>query len=77
MKETIRKKKRARRPQDVMRMVSFIKGQIPVGGLDLRICDSRQAFSWNSVVFSGCRNFLNRNAQTGNLFFGFFSRICG
>ena len=44
-------------------------GQTPVGGLDLRICDSWQAFSWNSVVFSGCRNFLNRNAQTGNLFF--------
>ena len=61
--------KRVRGPQDVMRMVSFIKGQTPVGGLDLRNCDSRQACSWKSVVFSGCRNFLNRNAQTGNLFF--------
>jgi len=52
-----------------MRMVSFIKGQTFSGRLDLRICDSRQAFSWKSVVFSGCRYFLNRNAQTGNLFF--------
>jgi len=50
-------------------MVSFIKGQTPVGGLDSRICDSRQTFSWKLVIFSGCRNFLNRNAQTGNLFF--------
>jgi len=29
----------------------------------------REAFSWKSVVLFGCRNFLNRNAQTGNLFF--------